>query len=146
LTLPAVEIGHFRATLSRGHTLPAGKDHAMPNYMLLLHADEQAGQVIPPADMAKWMDKMHAYKAALDKAGAHIAHGALGLSTSATVVNLDKAGEMQVHNGPFVETREQLGGYYLIRAENLQAAQRWAAQCPAAIWGHIEIREVSDSA
>ena len=51
---------------------------------------------------------------------------------------------MQVHNGPFVETREQLGGYYLIRAENLQAAQRWAAQCPAAIWGHIEIREVSE--
>ena len=118
----------------------------MPNYMLLLHADEQAGQVIPPADMAKWMDKMHAYKAALDKAGAHIAHGALGLSTSATVVNLDKAGEMQVHNGPFAETKEQLGGYYLIRAKDLAEAQQWAAKCPGAIWGHIEVRQVTDSA
>lgn len=117
----------------------------MPDYMLLLHADEAAGQAIPPEQMAKWMDKMHAYKAALDKAGAHLGHGALGPSTSATIVNLDKAGEMQVHNGPFIETREQLGGYYLIRAENLEAAQRWAARCPAAIWGHVEIRQVSDS-
>ena len=115
----------------------------MPNYMLLLHADEKAGQALPPEVMAGWMDKMHAYKAALDKAGAHIAHGALGPSTSASIVNLDQAGQMQVHNGPFAETKEQLGGYYLIRAANLAEAQTWAAKCPGAIWGHIEIREVS---
>lgn len=90
----------------------------MPNYMLLLHADEKAGQALPREVMAQWMEKMHAYKQALDKAGAHIAHGALGTSTSASIVNLDKDGEMQVHNGPFAETKEQLGGYYLIRAES----------------------------
>jgi hypothetical protein len=117
----------------------------MPNYMLLLHADEKAGQAIPPADMARWMDKMRAYKKALDKAGAHIAHGALGASTSASIVNLDQAGEMQVHNGPFVETREQLGGYYLIRAKDLDEARQWAAKCPGAIWGHVEVRQVTDS-
>jgi hypothetical protein len=117
----------------------------MPNYMLLLHADEKAGQAVPPADMARWMEKMHAYKEALDKAGAHIGHGALGTTTSASIVNLDKDGEMQVHNGPFAETKEQLGGYYLIRAENLAEAQQWAAKCPGAIWGHIEVREVSGS-
>jgi hypothetical protein len=114
----------------------------MPDYMLLLHADEKAGMALPEAAMAEWMEKMHAYKAALDKAGAHVAHGALGLSTSASIVNLDEKGSMQVHNGPFAETKEQLGGYYLIRARSLAEAQEWAAKCPAAIWGHVEIREV----
>lgn len=118
----------------------------MPNYMLLLHADEKAGQALPKEMMAQWMEKMRAYKQALDKAGAHIGHGALGASTSASIVNLDKDGEMQVHNGPFADTKEQLGGYYLIRASDLAAAQKWAAQCPGALWGHIEIRQVTDSA
>ena len=120
-------------------------ENTMPNYMLLLHADEKAGMALPPDVMAGWMDKMNAYKDALDKAGAHIAHGALGPSTSATIVNLDQGGEMQVHNGPFAETKEQLGGYYLIRARDRSDAQRWAAKCPGAIWGHIEIREVTHS-
>jgi hypothetical protein len=118
----------------------------MPDYMLLLHAEEKAGQALPKEVMAMWMEKMHAYKEALDKAGAHIAHGALGTSTSATIVNLDKVGEMQVHNGPFAETKEQLGGYYLIRAKNLDEAQQWAARCPGAIWGHIEVRQVTGNA
>ena len=117
----------------------------MPNYMLLLHADEKAGQALPADVMAAWMENMHAYKAALDKAGAHIAHGALGASTSASIVNLNPDGEMQVHNGPFAETREQLGGYYLIRAKDLSEAQSWAAKCPGAIWGHVEIRQVSNA-
>ncbi len=117
----------------------------MHTYMLLLYADERAGQAIPPADMARWMDKMHAYAAALEKAGALAGHGALGATTDATTVNLSPAGEMQVHNGPFAETKEQLGGYYMIRAQNMAEAQKWAAQCPGAIWGHIEIRQVSNA-
>ena len=115
----------------------------MNTYMLLLYADEKAGQAIPPADMAKWMDKMNAYAAALEKAGAHVAHGALGATSDATTVNLSPAGEMQAHNGPFAETKEQLGGYYMIRAADMAEAQQWAARCPGAIWGHIEIRPVS---
>jgi hypothetical protein len=133
-----------RDIVLRAYTAHA-KGRAMPNYMLLLHADEKAGQALPREAMAQWMEKMHAYKDALDKAGAHIAHGALGTSTSASIVNLDKTGEMQVHNGPFAETKEQLGGYYLIRAMDLAEAQGWAAKCPGAIWGHIEVREVTDS-
>jgi hypothetical protein len=116
----------------------------MPSYMLLLHADEKAGLALPRNAMAQWMEKMHAYKQALDKAGAHIGHGALGASASASIVNLDKTGEMQVHNGPFAETKEQLGGYYMIRARDLAEAQQWAAKCPAAIWGHVEIRQISE--
>jgi hypothetical protein len=50
---------------------------------------------------------------------------------------------MQVHDGPFADTKEQLGGYYLIRANDMAEAQRWAARCPCAIWGHVEIRPVT---
>src|SRR3569833_3348574 len=107
----------------------------MPDYMLLLHAEEKAGQALPKEVMAMWMDKMHAYKQALDKAGAHIAHGALGASTSASIINLDKAGEMQVHNGPFAETREQQNKNNQNHTKNLAEAQQWAAKCPGAIWG-----------
>ena len=122
--------------------LPDQEDIAMPDYMLLLHADEKAGLALPKEVMAQWMEKMHAYKAALDKAGAHVAHGALGTSKSASIVHLDRAGEMQVHDGPFAEAKEQLGGYYVINAATTAEAQIWAAKCPGAIWGHIEIRDI----
>jgi hypothetical protein len=115
----------------------------MHQYMLLLHADEKAGMALPREVMAGWMDKMNAYYEALEKAGAHVAHGALGPSTAASIVNLASTGEMQVHDGPFADTKEQLGGYYLIRANDMAEAQRWAARCPGAIWGHVEIRPVT---
>ena len=111
-------------------------------YMLLLYADAKAGQAIPAEDMARWMDKMHAYADALTKAGAHVSHGALGTTADATTVHVEH-GEMLVHNGPFAETKEQLGGYYMIDVPTLADAQKWAAKCPGALWGKIEIRQVS---
>ncbi len=51
----------------------------MPQFMLLLYAQEKVGLALPKADMAAWMDKMHAYAQALEKAGAHVSHGALGV-------------------------------------------------------------------
>ncbi len=116
----------------------------MPQFMLLLYAEEKVGLAMPKAQMAAWMDKMHAYAEALEKAGAHVSHGALGATNDATTVNLD-SGQMRVHAGPFAETQEQLGGYYLIKARDMAEAQKWAAQCPAAIWGHIEIRQIQDA-
>jgi hypothetical protein len=113
----------------------------MNTYMLLLYADEKAGMTLPKEAMAGWMDRMQAYAEALEKAGAHVAHGALGPTSEATTVTAPR-GEMQVHNGPFAETKEQLGGYYMIKAESMEAAQRWAARCPGAIWGKVEIRLV----
>ena len=112
-------------------------------YMLLLYANEQGGLSLPPEEMAMWMEKMGAYAGALAKAGVHVAHGALGITADAKTVHLE-SGQLQVHNGPYAETREQLGGYYLIDVRNMTEAQKWAAKCPAAIWGHVEIRQVSD--
>jgi hypothetical protein len=111
-------------------------------FMLLLYAHEKAGLALPEAEMDAWMLKMNTYADALKKAGAHIAHGALGATVDASTVHLDN-GQMQVHRGPFAETLEQLGGYYVIKAKDRDEANSWAAKCPAAIWGHIEVREIS---
>ena len=111
-------------------------------YMLLLYANEKAGSAISPEDMAMWMEKMGEYGAALKKANAFVATGGLGLTSAARTIHANKDG-LQVHDGPYAETQEQLGGYYLIEARDMDEAQDWAARCPAALWGHIEIREVS---
>jgi hypothetical protein len=91
--------------------------------------------------MAKWMAKMGEYVAALEKADAFISTGGLGITANArTIYSAD--GELKVHNGPYAETQEQLGGYFLIQARNMDAAEKWARKCPAAAWGHVEVREV----
>jgi hypothetical protein len=113
----------------------------MTRYMLLLYASEAGGEAISPDDMAMWMQKMGEYGDALKKANAFVSTGGLGRTRDARTVHANKDG-LQVHHGPYAETQEQLGGYYLIDAADMEAAQAWAAKCPAALWGHIEIREV----
>jgi hypothetical protein len=113
----------------------------MTQYMLLLYANEAGGAALSPEDMAMWMDKMNAYGEALKKAGAFVSTGGLGRTPDARTIHAGKDG-LQVHSGPYADTQEQLGGYYLINAADMDAAQDWAAKCPAALWGHIEIRAV----
>ena len=113
----------------------------MTKYMLLLYANEAAGEAISDEDMAMWMHKMGEYADALRKADALVSNGGLGRSRNARTVHTNKD-ELQVHNGPYADTQEQLGGYYLIEAASMDDAEKWAAKCPAALWGHVEIREV----
>lgn len=108
-------------------------------HMLMLYADEKAGDAVPPAKMDKWMQKMYAFQAALEKAGVYAGHGGLARSREATTVHLED-GELKAHDGPYAETREQLGGFFIIDVPDMATAQHWASQCPGAIWGHIEIR------
>ena len=113
----------------------------MNTYMLLLYADEKVGLSFPKEEMDKAMKLMGAYADALKKAGAHVSHGALGPTFNArTVTNFDA--ELKVHNGPYAETQEQLGGYYTIECASMDEAIQWARKCPASTWGHVEIREV----
>ncbi|HVX81663.1 MAG TPA: YciI family protein [Devosiaceae bacterium] len=111
-------------------------------YLLMIYADEKAGDKLPAEEMDKWMERMYAYQAALEKAGVFIETAGLARSYEATTVHLEN-GEMKVHDGPFADTREQLGGFYVIDCPDMAAAQRWAAQCPGAIWGKIEVRPFS---
>ncbi|MHB1104265.1 MAG: YciI family protein [Devosia sp.] len=55
-----------------------------------------------------------------------------------------EGGEIKVHDGPYADTREQFGGYYIIEAPDMDAALKWAARCPAAQWGPIEVRPYMD--
>ena len=108
-------------------------------YLLMLYADEKQGAKISPADMSKFMDLMYAFEAALTKAGAFVATAPLQPTSAAKTINLDD-GELKVHDGPYAETREQFGGFYIIEAPDMDTAISWAARCPAATWGKIEIR------
>ena len=123
-------------------------------YMLMLYADEKSGEAIPPDQMKLAMDTLYAYQDALTKAGAFVATAPLARSWDARTLRMDggeitrgedgafqnKGGELRVHDGPYAETREQFGGYYIIEAADMDEAIAWARRCPAAQWGPIEIR------
>ena len=87
--------------------------------------------------MAKAMDQMFAYREALIKAGAFIDTAPLAMTPEARTLR-HAEGELQVTDGPYAETREQLSGYFIIEAES--TALQWAARCPAARCGAIEVR------
>lgn len=125
-------------------------------YMLMLYADEKAGAAIPPDQMQKAMETMFAYQEALTKAGAFVMTAPLArthdaktlrmvggdMSRSAEGAFVNQGGELKVHDGPYSETREQFGGFYIIEAADMDAALEWAAKCPAAQWGPVEVRAV----
>ena len=108
-------------------------------YLLMLFAEEKVGIAMPPEQMAGFMAQMAAYQHTLEKAGAFVATAAL--EPSFTAKTISNAGELQVHDGPYAETREQFGGYFIIEAPDMDEAIRLAALCPAATWGRIEIRQ-----
>lgn len=105
-------------------------------YMLLIYEDENNP---PPddAEMAKWFEVTEAMKAA----GVHVAGDALHPTSSATTVRV-QGGETVATDGPFAETREQLGGYYIVDVDDLDAAIEWASRMPNAHKGSIEVRPV----
>ena len=72
---------------------------------------------------------------------AHLAHQTVDVVTTATTVRV-KNGKTQVLNGPYAEVKEQLGGYFLIDAPDDDAAISWAARCPGAQYGAIEVRPI----
>ncbi|GLQ08600.1 hypothetical protein GCM10007913_05320 [Devosia yakushimensis] len=108
-------------------------------YLLMLYADENAGAAIPPDQMAGFMGQMHAYQETLEKAGAFVATSGLSPTWDAKTIRRE-AGELKVHDGPYADTREQFGGYFIIEAAGMDRATELAALCPAANWGAIEIR------
>jgi hypothetical protein len=111
-------------------------------YLLLIYSEEPTA---PPAQdeidasMAEW----YAYDQAIKDSGVHLAGEALQASQTATTVRL-KDSERVVTDGPFAETREVLGGFYLIDVPDLDTALDWAARCPGAKYGSMEVRPVME--
>ncbi|MEJ1969638.1 MAG: YciI family protein [Rhizomicrobium sp.] len=110
-------------------------------YMLLIYADEagQAGR--SQAEIGQTIAAYGAYTEALKKAGALVSADRLKSVATATSVRVAD-GKTQVLDGPYAESKEQLGGYYLIEAPDLDAAIAWAARCPGASQGTMEVRPV----
>jgi hypothetical protein len=110
-------------------------------YMLLIYADESALRSVPKDAVTHMSAAYEAYTEAMKKAGVLRGGERLRPSSDATTVRV-KDDKSQVLNGPYAETREQLGGYYMIEAADLDAALGWAARCPAAAHGAIEVRPI----
>jgi hypothetical protein len=110
-------------------------------YLLMLYDNEAEFAALTPQQQHDGVAAYVAYTQALEKAGALRGANRLGDSSSATTVRMSN-GRTQVQNGPFAESREQLGGYYLIDVPDLDAAIAWAARCPSAQHGIVEVRPV----
>ena len=112
-------------------------------YLLLIYSDEKADANVSEAEMAAWMDEYNAYTDALQKSGIMLAGEALQPTATATTVRVKDGKKITTH-GPFAETKEQLGGYYFVNCNNLDEAIEWAARCPGARVGSIEVRPIMD--
>ena len=111
-------------------------------YLLLIYSEEPTGAP-DPAEVEQVMNEYWAYEQAVGEARVKQAGEALQPAATATTVRL-KDGERVVTDGPFAETREVLGGFYLIDVPDLDAALDWAARCPGAKYGSIEVRPVME--
>lgn len=110
-------------------------------YLLTLYADESSWSQMTPAQQQQGAGAYTAYTEALRTAGVLI--GANRLRPSSTATTLRTAnGKTQVLDGPFAESKEQLGGYYLIEAPDLDAAMQWAGRCPGVQHGVVEVRAI----
>ena len=110
-------------------------------YLLMIYRDEAAMLSANKEAADRTMAAYAAYTEAMKKAGVYIGGNRLKPTNSATTVR-NSAGKTNVSDGPFAETKEQLGGYYLIEAPDTDAALSWAARCPGASQGAIEVRPV----
>ncbi|HTU98072.1 MAG TPA: YciI family protein [Solirubrobacteraceae bacterium] len=111
-------------------------------YTLLLHYPERTADDLGPEALAEGMRAFQAYAQALDEAGVLASAEVLHPSSATTTITL-ATGELVVQDGPFADTKEQLGGTFVIDVEDLDAAIGWARQAPSVAWGHVEIRPVA---
>jgi len=109
-------------------------------YLILIYGDTNAAPMTE-AEMQAEMAAYGEYTAKLAAAKASVGGAALHPAHTATTVRV-RNGKITTSDGPFAETKEQLGGYYLIDAPNLDEAIKWAAQCPGAKHGCCEVRPV----
>jgi hypothetical protein len=108
-------------------------------YLLMLYVNESGWPKLTKAEQEQGMAAYMAYTEALTKAGILKGVNRLQPSPAATTVRISN-GQPQVLDGPYADSKEQLGGYYIIEAPDLDAALSWAARCPAAGHGVVEVR------
>lgn len=115
------------------------EDH-VTQYLLSVHSVEgEARDPMTEEEMRQFMERVGVLEQEMKSAGAWLFGGALHEPETATVVRVSN-GEMLTTDGPFAEAKEHLGGFYIIEAENLDAALVWASKTTAAVSKPIEVR------
>ncbi|MFZ0270894.1 MAG: YciI family protein [Acidobacteriaceae bacterium] len=110
-------------------------------YLLMIYGEESMWDKMTPEQQQQGAAAYMAYTEALKTAGVLKGSNRLRPTPTATTVR-PVNGKTQVLDGPFADTKEQLGGYYLIEAADLDEALKWAAKCPAASHGAVEVRAI----
>jgi hypothetical protein len=115
----------------------------MTTYLLSVHSVE--GEELPsPEVMQEMFQAVDAFNAKLQEQGAWVFAGGLHPVDTATVVDASKGGDALITDGPFAEAKEHLGGFWVIKAPDLDAALQWAAEGSAACRGPVEVRPFQD--
>ena len=112
-------------------------------YMLLIYDPEKVWADLPKEESQKLFAEYMQFTADIKKSGHFVAGDPLQPTTTATTVRV-RSGKTQTTDGPFAETKEQLGGYYLIEAKDLNDAIQVAAKIPSARYGSIEVRPIME--
>ena len=110
-------------------------------YVLLIYDDEKIWESMSPDESGAMMHEYFAFTQSIRDGGQYRAGEALQPIATSTTVRV-RNGQLQTTDGPFAETREQLGGFYLVDAANLDEAIALAARIPSARLGSIEVRPV----
>jgi hypothetical protein len=108
-------------------------------YALLVHYQEMTEAELGKEVLAEGMAAFDAYAKSLDESGVLISAEVLQPVANTTTVTL-REGSLKIQDGPFADTKEQLGGTFVIDVPDLDAALAWAEKCPAAQYGVVEIR------
>ncbi len=112
-------------------------------YLLLIYGDETAWTGMSEDEVGAQMNEWNAYTQWLKDKGWYVGGDALDPTPTATTVRV-RDGQTLTTDGPFAETKEQLGGYYLVRCENLDEAIEAASKIPSVGFGSVEVRPVTE--
>ena len=115
----------------------------LKRYIALIYTDESRDATATPEDMQKTMAAYNAYSEEVRKAGVMESGDALDGVSTATTVRV-RNGKRLTTDGPFAETKEQLGGFYILKCKDLDEAIHWAAKIPATEYGSVEVRPIMD--
>jgi hypothetical protein len=112
-------------------------------YILMDYVNEAGWPKLTTSEKDHWLGAYLAYTDAMTKAG--VLRGSTGLQPTSAATTVRVAdGKTQVLDGPYADSKEQLGGFHIIDVADLDAALSWAARCPTALHGVVEVRPLMD--
>jgi hypothetical protein len=112
-------------------------------YMLMDYVQEAGWPALTPDEQMHWLGVYRSYMEAMAKAGVLKSSNGLHSTSAATTVRTAN-GKTQVLDGPYADTKEQLGGFHIIEVPDLDAAISWATRSPTALHGVVEVRPVRE--